>query len=169
MLEREYPSLSVFSPTSPFPLPDPIPSQSIPKILSMAQVTLENRPDANGTAPTAAGSLLEDGSSADPASLLQAIMMAERSVGNEQRIRGIGFGDAAIAQLRYTLEEVPRVSILQETRNTPINSIEVADLGRHPPERSRIVRTKSNYGPTRSLWSHPHSHSPVWSSTTKPW
>lgn len=76
----------------------------------MAAATMQNRPRANGTDAAAPGSLLEDGAAADPASLLIAIMMAENSVGNAQTIRGVGYGDAAIAQLRYTLEEVPRVS-----------------------------------------------------------
>lgn len=76
----------------------------------MAQATLQNRPRANGSDTTSAGSLLEDGAAADPASILPAIMLAERSVGNAQTIRGVGYGDAAIAQIRYTLEEVPRVS-----------------------------------------------------------
>jgi hypothetical protein len=109
IIEREHPNLSVFSSVNPFPLPDPIPSQSIPKIMSLAEVTMQNRPDAEGSGATAPGSLLEDGSAADPCSLLPAIMMAERSVGNEQRIKGVGYGDAATSQIRFTLEEVPRV------------------------------------------------------------
>lgn len=113
-LEREYPTLSVFS-SSPFPLPDPIPSDFIPKILSMAEATLQNRPRTNGSDPAAAGTLLEDGAAADPASILPAIMLAERSVGNDQQIRGVGYGDAAIAQIRYTLEEVPRVSNVHDS------------------------------------------------------
>lgn len=112
MIEREYPSLSVFSSVNPFPLPEPISSDSIPRILSLAQATLQNRPEANGTSVTAAGSLLEDGSAADPCSLLPAIMLADRSVGNDQKIRGVGYADAAVAQIRYTLDEVPRVCSL---------------------------------------------------------
>lgn len=112
MIEREYPSLSVFSSVNPFPLPEPISSDSIPRILSLAQATLQNRPEANGTSATAAGSLLEDGSAADPCSLLPAIMLADRSVGNDQKIRGVGYADAAVAQIRYTLDEVPRVCSL---------------------------------------------------------
>lgn len=149
MLEREYPSLSVFSATAPFPLPDPIPSQSIPKIMSMAQATMQNRPDADGSSVTAPGSLLEDGSSADPASLLVAIMMAERSVGNEQTIRGVGYGDAAIAQLRYTLQEVPRVSCSV----CFANNYGRADDSRHLQERFLTVPNKFSCGPTPFSWS----------------
>lgn len=112
ILERDYPAYSVFSTSNPFPLPDPIPSDDIPKIISLAQATLQNRPRVEGAAadePTTPGTLLEDGSSADPASLLVAVMLAEASVGNEQTIRGVGYGDAAIAQIRHTLEQVPRV------------------------------------------------------------
>jgi hypothetical protein len=109
MIEREYSSLSVFAATSPFPLPQPIPSDSIPRILTLAEATLQNRPAAQGSSATSPGSLLEDGSSADPCSLLPAIMLADRSVGNEETIRGVGYADAAVAQIRYTLEEVPRV------------------------------------------------------------
>jgi hypothetical protein len=111
MIEREYTSLSVFSTVNPFPLPDPIPSDSIPRILSLAQATLQNRPHPNGTDATAPGSLLEDGAAADPCSLLPAIMLAERSVGNEQQIKGVGYADAAVSQIRFTLEDVPRVRL----------------------------------------------------------
>ena len=112
IIEREHPTLSVFAATNPFPLPDPIPSDSIPRILSLAEATLQNRPDAAGSSVTSPGSLLEDGSSADPCSLLPAVMLADRSVGNDETIRGVGYADAAVAQIRYTLEEVPRVSYL---------------------------------------------------------
>jgi len=108
-IERDYPSLSVFSSVNPFPLPEPVPSDSIPRILTLAEATLRNRPDADGPSATAAGSLLEDGSAADPCSLLPAVMLADRSVGNDQKIKGVGYADAAVAQIRFTLEEVPRV------------------------------------------------------------
>ena len=101
----------MFSSVNPFPLPDPLASDSIPRIITLAQATLQNRPEANGTSVTAAGSLLEDGSAADPCSLLPAVMLADRSVGNDQKIRGVGYADAAVAQIRYTLEDVPRVGL----------------------------------------------------------
>ena len=101
----------MFSSVNPFPLPDPLASDSIPRIITLAQATLENRPTANGTSVTAAGSLLEDGSAADPCSLLPAVMLADRSVGNDQKIRGVGYADAAVSQIRFTLEDVPRVGL----------------------------------------------------------
>jgi hypothetical protein len=77
--------------------------------MSLAQATLQNRPATNGSSVTAAGSLLKDGSAADPCSLLPAVMLADRSVGNDQKIKGVGYADAAVAQIRFTLDDVPRV------------------------------------------------------------
>lgn len=108
LIEREYPTLSVFSQTSPFPLPQPVPSGTIPKLMNIAQVTMQNRP---GTSDAQSGSLLEDGAAGDPVSLLGAIMIANNSVGNAQTIQGVGYGDAASAQLNYTLNKVPRVCL----------------------------------------------------------
>jgi hypothetical protein len=131
----------VFSSVNPFPLPDPLASDSIPRIITLAQATLENRPTANGTSVTAAGSLLEDGSAADPCSLLPAVMLADRSVGNDQKIRGVGYADAAVAQIRYTLEDVPRVCLLQYT--SPIQL-----MSRHLKVPSLIEQNKHSSGQT---------------------
>ena len=139
MIEREYPSLSVFSSVNPFPLPDPLASDSIPRIMTLAQATLENRPAANGTSVTAAGSLLEDGSAADPCSLLPAVMLADRSVGNDQKIKGIGYADAAVAQIRYTLQDVPRVSLFLFTSSIRL-------MSRHPKAPFLTEQSKHNFG-----------------------
>jgi len=76
--------------------------------MSLAEATMQNRP---GPSSANSGSLLEDGSAADPASLLPAIMLAYWAVGNETTIKGIGYGDAVYAQIDFTLEKVPRVSL----------------------------------------------------------
>jgi len=138
MIEREYSSLSVFSSVNPFPLPD-LASDSIPRIMTLAQATLENRPAASGTSVTAAGSLLQDGSAADPCSLLPAVMLADRSVGNDQKIKGVGYADAAVAQIRYTLQDVPRVSLVQFRPSIRL-------MSRHPKALYLIEQSKHNSG-----------------------
>ena len=138
MIEREYPTLSVFSSVNPFPLPDPLASDSIPRIITLAQATLENRPAANGTSLTAAGSLLEDGSAADPCSLLPAVMLADRSVGNDQKIKGVGYADAAVAQIRYTLQDVPRVSVLSNHIVNPTNEQTPEGAISHRAEQAQL-------------------------------
>jgi hypothetical protein len=110
ILERDYPSLSVFSPTSPFPIPASLPTGDIPKIISIAQTTLQNRPTTNTTAIAGGTSLLPDGAAADPASLGIAVMLAGASTGNAQ-VNGLGYGDAATSEINYLLYNVPRVSI----------------------------------------------------------
>lgn len=108
LLEANYPSLSVFSPTPPFPLPSPLPSGDISGIIDIAQTTLQNRPDDNVTVNGGA-TLLEDGAAGDPPSLGVAVLLANASTNNQQ-VNGIGYGDAAREQLNYLLYDVPRVS-----------------------------------------------------------
>ena len=108
ILESDYASLSVFS-SSAFPLPNPLPTGDIGPILDIAQVTMNNRPASNTSAAAMGGSsLLEDGSSGDPASLGIAVMLADASTGNQQ-IKGVGYGDAATSELNYLLYDVPKV------------------------------------------------------------
>lgn len=90
---------------------------------------------------TAAGSLLEDGSAADPCSLLPAVMLADRSVGNDQKIKGVGYADAAVAQIRYTLQDVPRVSLFLFTSSIRL-------MSRHPKAPFHTEQSKPNSGQT---------------------
>ena len=109
ILEHDYPSFSVYSPTPALPLPNPLQSSAIQSIISIAQTTLQNRPATNTSAKASAGiSLLTDGSAGDPASLGFAVLLANASTGNAQ-VNGVGYGDAATAELAYMLNDVPRV------------------------------------------------------------
>lgn len=108
LLESEYPSLSVFSPTAPLPLPSSIPSGDISKIIDIAQTTLNNRPNWN-VSSNGGRTLLEDGAAADPASLGVAVMLANASTGNAV-VNGLSYGDAVEQELDYLLYDVPRVS-----------------------------------------------------------
>lgn len=109
MTEYTYPSHSVFSPTQPI---NPIPNGNIDDIILIAQTTLQNRP-ALGTASSVqnhtSGSLLDDGAAGDPASLGVAVLMANQSMGSAV-VNGVGYGQAGEEELRYLLEDVPRVS-----------------------------------------------------------
>ena len=109
LLESDYPSLSVFSPTNPFPLPNPLPSGDISKIIDIAATTLRNRPDYEVTAQ-GGKPLLEDAAAGDPPSLGVAVLMANASTNNGE-VDGERYGDAAQEQLRYLLYDVPRVSV----------------------------------------------------------
>ena len=109
ILEYNYSSLSVFSADKLLPLPNPFPTSQIPGIVSIAQTTLQNRPKTNTSAAAQGGSpLLTDASAGDPASLGIAILLANASTGNAQ-VDGVGYGDAAAAELDYLLYDVPRV------------------------------------------------------------
>lgn len=108
-LEADYPSLSVFSPTNPFPVPDPLPSGEIPKIIDIAATTLRNRPDDSVSA-NGGKTLLEDEAAGDPPSLGVAVLLANASTNNGE-VDGARYGDAAEEQLRYLLYDVPRVSV----------------------------------------------------------
>lgn len=70
---------------------------------------MRNRPATNQSGINGGSSLLEDGSSADPASLGGAILLANASTGNAL-VNGVGYGDAARMELAYLLYNVPRVS-----------------------------------------------------------
>ena len=117
LLEYSYQDFSVFAPTFGNPLTDLSLSQSIPDdIIDIARVTLEQRPSSSNSSNaafngTGIGSLLEDGSSADPASLGIAVLLtnASQAVGT-QEVKNVGWGQAAESELRYLLEEVPRNS-----------------------------------------------------------
>jgi hypothetical protein len=103
ILESDYSSMSVFSPTNPFP-----PSGDYSQIIDIATTTLRNRPTVNLTA-NGGRSLLDDAAAGDPPSLGVAVLMANASTNNGQ-VNGEGYGDAATQQLRYLLYDVPRVS-----------------------------------------------------------
>jgi len=109
ILEYTYPSLSVFSPTPPLPLPSPLPSGDIPQIISIAQTTMNNRPASGTSAGTQGSTLLPDGAAADPASLGVTILLANASTGDAQ-INGVGYGTAASEEIDYLLYDVPRTS-----------------------------------------------------------
>lgn len=114
VLEHQYPSLSVFSPSSPFQYSQPIPSGDISQIIDIARTTMNNRPATNDTrsiggSQVQLGRLLSDGSSADPASLGIAILLANASQ-SDQQIKGVTYGSAAEQELNYQLYGVPRVS-----------------------------------------------------------
>ncbi|WVR09593.1 hypothetical protein IAU60_006664 [Kwoniella sp. DSM 27419] len=107
ILEASYASLSVFS-SNPFPLPSNFQSGQIPQIIDIAQVTMQNRPASSSSSSSTNGStLLEDGAAGDPASLGITILLANASTNNQQ-INGVGYGDAATAELNYLLHTVPR-------------------------------------------------------------
>jgi hypothetical protein len=114
LIEHDNPTLSPFDTNfSPSVLAsNPIPSQ----ILTIARVTLENRPTTSQAIldnPYAGGSLLSDGSSGDPASLGVAVIMAnvsEQASGQAEEIKGIRYGAAAREEEQYQLYNVPRVS-----------------------------------------------------------
>ena len=77
--------------------------------MSVAQTTMQNRPKTNTSAKALGGSsLLNDGAAGDPASLGIAVLIANASTGNAQ-VNGVGYGDAATAELHYLLYDVPKV------------------------------------------------------------
>jgi hypothetical protein len=114
LIEYDNPTLSPFDTNfSPSVLAsNPIPSN----VLTLARVTLQNRPTTSQAildSPFAGGSLLNDGSSADPASLGVAVIMAnvsEQASGQAEEINGIRYGAAAREEEQYLLYNVPRVS-----------------------------------------------------------
>ncbi|WVQ75720.1 hypothetical protein IAR50_005350 [Cryptococcus sp. DSM 104548] len=110
ILESTYPSLSIFSPLSPLPLPSSLASSDVSEILSIAQVTLQQRPATNTSVEARGGStLLQDDAAGDPASLGVAVLLANASSGDAQ-VDGVGYGEAAEAELNYLLYDVPRTS-----------------------------------------------------------
>nr|WVH01936.1 glycosyl hydrolase family protein [Naematelia aurantialba] len=110
ILERTYPSLSIFSSTAPLPLPASLPQDDISQIIDIAHTTLNNRPASNTSASAHGGSsLLSDGAASDPASLGVAILLANWSTDNALW-NNVGYGDAATAELNYLLYDVPRSS-----------------------------------------------------------
>lgn len=93
-------------------LANPLKSDQIRNVIPIAEMTLQKRPAANSSASLRGGaSLLSDGSAADPASLGVAVLLANASTGNGQ-VNGVGYGDAATAELNYLLYDVPRVGRL---------------------------------------------------------
>lgn len=143
ILESEYPSLSVFSPTAPLPLPASLPSGDISQIIDIAQTTLNNRPQWNVSAH-GGRTLLEDGAAADPASLGVAVLLANASTGNAT-VNGLAYGLAAQQELNYLLYDVPRVSSIH-------SSIRAQLMNRHPPGPLAIERIKHNVGLILSIW-----------------
>ncbi|WWC72204.1 uncharacterized protein I206_106164 [Kwoniella pini CBS 10737] len=110
ILESKYPELTVYSSNSPFQKLDGLQSGQIPEIIGIASTTLENRPATNTSASAHGGSsLLVDGAAADPASLGIAVLLADQTTNNQQ-VNGVGYGDAADAELNYLLYDVPRTS-----------------------------------------------------------
>ncbi|ORY31626.1 hypothetical protein BCR39DRAFT_525995 [Naematelia encephala] len=108
LLEKTYPSLSVFSPTAPLPLPADLSQDDISQILDIAHTTLSNRPATNTSVSAHGGSpLLSDGAAGDPASLGVAILLANWST-NNALWNNVGYGDAATMELNYLLYDVPR-------------------------------------------------------------
>nr|ODN86755.1 hypothetical protein L203_04005 [Cryptococcus depauperatus CBS 7841] len=107
ILESKYARYSVFGSSSPFPLTSGLGDQ-MPEVMDVAQVTMNNRPAAVNASQNA-GSLLKDDAAGDPASLGISILLANASTGNQQ-VKGIGYGDAATAQLNYLLYDVPRTT-----------------------------------------------------------
>lgn len=145
ILEHSYPSLSVFSPTPAFPLPNPLPSGDISMIIDIAQTTLNNREPVNETSARGGLGLVPDAAAADPASLGVAVLLANASTNNAQ-VAGVGYGEAATAQLNYLLYDVPRVS-------TAIGSRLGHQLTARPQQvRLATERVKHNYGQTSSTW-----------------
>ncbi|RSH86461.1 uncharacterized protein EHS24_004717 [Apiotrichum porosum] len=72
-LEWKNASLSVFSPTTPLPLPDGLQSSSIPEIIELAESTLANRPNAsdykvNATSTTTTAALEDTATATDGSS-----------------------------------------------------------------------------------------------------
>ncbi|WVF67288.1 hypothetical protein IAT40_002038 [Kwoniella sp. CBS 6097] len=108
ILESKYPDLSVFAEKAPFPVSSDMSSGSIPELIDIAQITMQNRPASSNNASSLNGStLLEDGAAGDPASLGVTILIANATTKNEQ-VNGVGYGDAATAELNYLLHSVPK-------------------------------------------------------------
>lgn len=118
LIESDHPQFSPFNPSHTPPPSTPSLRQSVPDdIISLARVTLENRPTGQNAEtlddPFRGGRLLEDGSSADPASLGIAVYLAgqSESVGGDV-IGGVDYETAAREEVEYQLYNVPRVSPL---------------------------------------------------------
>ncbi|WVQ84742.1 hypothetical protein IAT38_006899 [Cryptococcus sp. DSM 104549] len=109
ILEYKYPTLSVFY-NGALPLPSGLSDGQISEIIDVAQTTMNNRPATNTSLAAHGGStLLQDDAAGDPASLGVTILLANASTGNAQ-VNGVGYGDAATAELNYLLYDVPRTS-----------------------------------------------------------
>lgn len=110
ILEWTYPDLSVFATSSSSnPFPASLSTNQIPQIMSIAEVTMQNRPPTNTSGINGGSALLEDGAAADPASLGPAILLASAATNNAQ-VAGVGYGDAAGMEANWLLYNVPRVS-----------------------------------------------------------
>lgn len=115
VIETQYPSFSPFASSLSPPSSSTSLRQSIPiPIIDIARQTLQNRPTSNSSIlnnPMRGQGLLEDGSSADPASLGIAVLMASASDGpGSEVINGVTYEVAAEEELQYQLYNVPRVS-----------------------------------------------------------
>lgn len=113
LIEFAYQDFSPFSTTFGNPLTELSLSQSIPdEIIDIARTTLQQRPSSSNTSGVVGvGSLLEDGSSADPAALGVSVLLANASAAvGTQEVKNVGWGEAAESELRYLLQEVPRNS-----------------------------------------------------------
>ncbi|WRT70037.1 uncharacterized protein IL334_007031 [Kwoniella shivajii] len=110
IIESKYPDLSVFTSNTPFSVLNGLQSGQISEIIGIAETTMNNRPASNNSASArGGGTLLTDGAAGDPASLGIAILLANASTNNQQ-VKGVGYGDAATAELDYLLYDVPRTS-----------------------------------------------------------
>ncbi|ODN79264.1 hypothetical protein L202_03278 [Cryptococcus amylolentus CBS 6039] len=110
ILEATYPAYSVFSSSAPLPLPADLSDDDISELIDIAKTTMQQRPATNTSAAARGGStLLSDDAAGDPASLGITILLANASTSDAQ-VNGVGYGEAAEAELNYLLYDVPRTS-----------------------------------------------------------
>ncbi|ODN76408.1 hypothetical protein L198_08092 [Cryptococcus wingfieldii CBS 7118] len=110
ILEATYPAYSVFSSSAPLPLPADFSDDDIPELVDIARITMQQRPETNHSASARGGStLLSDDAAGDPASLGITILLANASTLDAQ-VNGVGYSEAAEAELNYLLYDVPRTS-----------------------------------------------------------
>ena len=98
------PEYSVFSPTNIPEYGEPTPN--VEPVLAIAKKLLQEQARNEGAHPLTNG----DGSSADPASLGVAVLLA--SVTGRGKTDGVDYGKAAEAQLDYLYTKVPRTKVL---------------------------------------------------------
>ncbi|TYJ51419.1 hypothetical protein B9479_008006, partial [Cryptococcus floricola] len=112
ILEATYPAYSIFSPPPPPPPPASLSPSDISELIDIAKTTMRNRPPTNTSASARGGStLLSDDAAGDPASLGITILLANASTeGADAQVDGVGYGEAAEAELNYLLYDVPRTS-----------------------------------------------------------
>lgn len=97
LLEWRWSSISSTNPDL-FPFPDTLPEDYAEDVLHIAQTVVSKKaPDANTLTP--------DGSSGDPASLGVAVLIANWTIEDKE---DRSYADAAAAQLKHILEDVPR-------------------------------------------------------------